>query len=230
MNRRNQMIGLAILTAITMIGQYVLLGNSVLGGIKTDLPTWFNGVEKSLWAFRAFVEILVIVYIGVTTSESKNVRVILWAFKVVLIVLVITTVGPVFAEYSIGKPMIELFGQTSVIVWSFLLAGISATMLAGVSYAYKTQPFDIEVQDLEYELQEATNTVAGLMDELQQLKLEKQGFNNAVQFLQLLPPTAVVQLLARFSDTKLDAAEVAESTGLAISTVRSAMSRAKNGE
>lgn len=234
MNRRNQMIWLAVLTALTLIGQYVMLGNTGIGQSKVNLPWWFWILEQSLWGLRALVEVGVVIYIGMTTAQNEKQERILWYFKAGLIGLIVITVGPVWAAYSLGDTIIEILSRGGVILWGFTLAGISATMLAGVSYAYKTQPFDY---DIDAELQEANDRVIELEYEMRQksniiheLTIEKQGFDSAVQFLRLLPPTAVVQLLARFSETQLDATEVAESTGLAVSTVRSVLSRARNGE
>ena len=240
MTRRKVMITLAILTAITLIGQYIMLGNTGIGQSKSSLPVWFWVLEQSLWGLRALVEVGVVIYIGMTTAQNNKQARILWTFKGGLIALIVITVGPVWAAYSLQESIIGILGRGGVIVWGLTLAGISATMLAGVSYAYKIQPFDYglvalaqdeynSLQQLAIINQDLLQTIAILEDQEQLYLAEKQGFANAVEFLRLLPATKAVELLYQF-DSNLEPGEVAEATGLAISTVKSVRSRQRNGQ
>src|SRR3990167_9864775 len=142
MNRKQQMWWLSGLTAATLVGQYIMLGNTGVGATPDQLPSWFWIAEKALWGLRALVEVGVVVYIGMTQTNDPRQKTLLWVFKGGLIMLIVATVGPIWAAHSLGETITTILGRGGVIAWGMLLAGISATMLAGVSYAYRVQPYD----------------------------------------------------------------------------------------
>lgn len=243
MTRKDQMAWLAVLTAITLVGQYVMLGNTGIGQTGDQLWPWFWTVEKILWGLRALVEVGVVVYIGMTNAQSPSQEKVLWWFKAGLIILIVITVGPVWGAYSLGETIIGILGRGGVIAWGLLLAGISATMLAGVSYAYRVQPFDaglivlspddhqklladqqaanVRVDELLQAVASATADQQAAIIERDKLLAEREGMREAIAFLQLLPPSSVARLIAQFAgDQRPQPKLLADQLGLAESTIR----------
>ena len=54
--RKQQMWWLSALTAATLVGQYVMLGNTGVGATPDKLPQLFWAAEKILWGLRALVD------------------------------------------------------------------------------------------------------------------------------------------------------------------------------
>jgi hypothetical protein len=237
------MVWLAVLTAFTLVGQYVMLGNTGIGQTGDKLPTWFWTVEKILWGLRALVEVGVVVYIGMTNAQSPQQEKILWWFKAGLIILIVITVGPVWGAYTLNETITGILQRWGVIIWGMLLAGISATMLAGVSYAYRAQPFDAglivlspddhqklladqqaaitRADELSEALASANADQQAAIIERDKLLAEREGMREAISFLQLLPPSSVARLIAQFAGGQRPQPKMlADSLGLAESTIR----------
>jgi hypothetical protein len=248
-SRKMLMAILATLTAVTLIGQYVLLGVTGLGETRATLPGWFTQFELVLWGMRALVEIAVVVYIGMTATDNKRQERILWAFEFVLIAMIVITVGPIWASSALNTSIQEIMTYWGVVIWGGLLAGISATMLAGVSYAYKVQPTDhgylvmpldnykemlVTVGVAEKKRDAALVTVGeaekkrdAALVERDRALMELEAMRKAVAFLQFLPASVMVRLIAMFSDNPPDAVSLAEAFSLSPSTVRGALAEAR---
>lgn len=244
-NRKRQMIWLAALTAITLIGQYVLLGLTGLGESRSTLPSWFTSFELVLWGMRGLVEIAVVVYVGMTKGETNNQARALWGFKIVLIAMIVFTVGPIWGASALNTTVVDIMGRAGVILWGLGLAGISAMMLAAVAYAYKTQPVDngyfiLPLADYERMLTivsqaEVTATEARaiadtMRGERDRAVYELEGMRGATGVFRFLPASAQIQIIALFANGLPPADKLAEEFGLSASTVRGVLARVSGGE
>lgn len=243
--RKRQMVWLATLTAITLIGQYVLLGLTGLGEARHTLPAWFTGFELVLWGLRALVEIAVVVYIAMTKTDTDKQSRVLWAFKVVLILMIVFTVGPIWASGPLGVSVVEILGYNGVVAWGMALAGISATMLAGVATAYKYQPVDegyfvLPVADYAAMVQTLDNAIAERNEYAQiaenALRAKHDAETRAAAIMEagaifsLLPGTALARVVALFNDGRPDPQTIAEAFGLSPTTVRGVYHQLENGK
>jgi hypothetical protein len=245
--RRGQMVWLATLTAITLVGQYVMLANFGFGNVATELPWWFLIGEKSLWGLRALVEVAVVVYVATTTpNDKREARALVW-LEVLLIGLILVTVGPAWISAALEQSILSTLSVYGVYAWGLSLAGISATMLAAVGYAYRVQPVDaggVVVTIAEYERMLAAVGEAeaaagdalaavGAADGQRQRALaerdralaELDGMREAVEVLRLLPPSAQVQIVGVLTNNAHDPNALAQEFGLSPSTVRGALAK-----
>jgi hypothetical protein len=242
--RKTIMIALATLTAITLVGQYVMLGTVGLGRSIGDLPPWFFITEKALWGLRGVVEIAVVIYVGMTITEKESEKKALSRFKFTLILLIILTVGPIWIASSLGRSITNTISVPGVYVWGAALAGISAVMLWAVSYAYTVQPHDIGVVVLPLTDYEKMLTVVGeaeavatearaaadtMRAERDRAISELTGMREAVRIFQFLPATAQVQIVALFANGLPPADELARTFRLSPSTVRGALAKVSSG-
>jgi hypothetical protein len=240
--RKRQMVWLAMLTAITLIGQYVLLGLTGLGETRSVLPGWFTGFELVLWAARGLVEIMVVVYVGMTKADDQATSKTLWRFEVWLIAMIMLTVGPIWTSLTLGESIVSVIGRYGVYAWGFGLAGISAMMLLAVAYAFKAQPNDSDtvmvtvddykkmlaaVEKAEQAAYQASVDAGRAAQEREAAlvkvdlaRREVDEIRQAVPFFKLLPPTALVRVLEKFAANNYDALTLAEAFELAPSTVR----------
>lgn len=247
--RKSQMVWLAALTAITLVGQYVMLGLTGLGEARSQLPPWFTGFELTLWGLRGLVEIAVVVYIAMTRANNPTEAKLLWTFKGVLIALIVFTVGPIWATGPLNKSIVDILGYWGVIIWGSGLAGISAVMLAGVAIAYKIQPVDLggyflaeaEYQQMLVNVRQAiaekeaalTNARQALAEKEAALvvadraQIELQAMRDAVDFVRFLSPSAVVRIVALFADGLPKSQTLAEAFDLSESTVRGILANVK---
>lgn len=232
--RAAQMVCLSILTAFTLIGQYVMLGETGLS--KQILGESFEWIELTLWGFRALVEVFIVVYISMTKTDDPHQAAVLNRFKVGLILLVILTVGPVWLSRQYpNKSMDGILSVYGTYAWSFAIAGISATMLWGVATAYKYQPTNpgsmmLDIADYEQMVKivatankqstEATIKVETMLIERDKALAELQGMRSAVDVLRFLPATAQVQIVAMFASSRPTPETLAEVFKLSPSTVR----------
>lgn len=254
--RKSQMMWLAGLTAITLIGQYVLLGTIGLGRTAAQLPESFFVFEKVLWGFRGLVEIAVVVYVGMTKPQKSQEGYILWLFEGILITMIVLTVGPVWGSLALNARLVDILGWWGVVIWGLGLSGISAIMLAAVAYAYKVQPVDegyfvLPFSDYERmlvaaaaaevgrtealamadtETARARREVGEALAERDRALAELQGMREAVGVLRFLPPSAQVQIVALFANGRPDAATLADAFRLSESTVRGVLARVNNEE
>lgn len=235
-NRKSQMTWLAMLTAITLIGQYVLLGMTGLGETREVLPDWFTDFELILWASRALIEIMVVVFVGMTQTDSDKKQAVLWRFEGVLITMIMLTVGPIWIKFSLGKTIVEVITVYGVYVWGFALAGISATMLLAVAYAFKVQPNEInnvvitadQYQKILAIVEDGKKALADrgtAIVERDKALAEVDGMRQAFAFFRLLPPSALAQVVATYNNGNVDAVTLAEAFELSPSTVRGVLSR-----
>lgn len=243
-DRKTQMVWLAMLTAVTLIGQYVLLGTIGLGRDASKLPDEFFIFEKILWGARGLVEIAVVVYVGMTNHKNDKQAANLFRFEALLITLIVLTVGPVWGSLALKVELVQILRWWGVVAWGALLAGISATMLAAVAYAYRVQPTDdgyVVVPFADYEkmlavVGEAENkaslarqAVDEMLVERDQALAELRGMREAVEVLRLLPASAQVQVVAMFN-RDVTADSLAESFGLKPATVRGVFARLNSGK
>ena len=247
--RQSQMVWLAALTALTLVGQYAMLGAVGLGHTPEILPGWFKNAELILWGLRGLVEIAVVVYVGMTTTEDERKQRVLWGFKVAMIFLIVLTVGPVWISNTLQAGIVETVTVVGVYIWGSALAGISAVMLAAVAYAYKVQPVNsdsfvlpqsvydemlatvdqalADVGKAETKRDEALVIVDEAMEgqrlaenERDRALVELEAMRRAVAVLKFLPPSAWVRLIALFADSYPDTRTLADEFGLSESTVR----------
>lgn len=245
--RKSQMVWLATLTAITLIGQYVLLGMTGLGETRAALPTWFTAFELTLWGMRSLVEISVVVYIGMTQTDDTKESRILWRFEIVLISMIVLTVGPIWAASALQLNIVEILTYWGVITWGCGLAGISAMMLAGVAYAFKVQPNDhnsVVVTLVEYEemlaivgdaqaQRESALALVGdaqtdrdnALAECDKMNEYVDGLRDSFTFFSMLPASALVRVVAAFAENHYDANSLAKAFGLKPATVRGTLAK-----
>lgn len=234
-SRKSQMIYLAALIGITLIGQYALLGTAGLGEDASTLPDWFFVTEKILWGLRGLVEVAVVVYVGMTQHKTTGQTALLWIFKAILIILIVLTVGPVWGAHALNVDLVDILGRGGVIAWGALLAGISAVMLAAVSYAYVVQPTNEEcyilplvdfekmlavVGEAELTATRARQAADEALMERDRALAEFRGMREAVAILRLLPPSAQVQVVALFANGRPAPETLAEEFRLSPSTIR----------
>lgn len=246
-NRKSQMVWLAALTGVTLIGQYVLLATTGLGQTAETLPAWFFVAEKILWGLRGMVEVAVVVYVGMTQHSTNGQTMMLWLFKAVLIALIVLTVGPVWGAHALNVGLIEILGWWGVVFWGALLAGISAVMLAAVSYAYLVQPVDdgyfvlpvgeynnmlSVVGAAENEAAEARRAVGAAFEAQRAAEIERgqalaelRGMIEAVAVLRLLPASAQIKIAGMFSDGRPDVATLAREFEVSLVTVRGVLAK-----
>lgn len=251
-SRKSQMIYLATLTGITLIGQYVLLGTIGLGQSSDTLSSWFFVAEKILWGLRGLVEVAVVVYVGMTQHKTNGQTFLLWTFKGLLILLIVLTVGPVWGSHALNVGLTEILGWWGVVTWGALLAGISAVMLAAVSYAYLVQPVDdgyfvllvddynqmlATVGKAELETTEARQSVGVALEAQRRAEMsrdealaELRGMREAVEILRLLPASAQIKIVAMFADGRPSAETLAEAFNISASTVRGVLARVNQNE
>jgi len=233
--RKSQMVWLATLTAITLTGQYVMLGTFGLGRSLTDLADWFFIAEKILWGLRALVEIAVVVYVGMTQTDDQQKNRKLWTFEIILIVLIVATVGPVWIAAALNLSVVETVTTGGVYAWGAGLAGISATMLAAVAYAYKVQPVngDTVVVTLEqYEAMEsvvetaltkvddANDRAGAALADRDRAIAERDGIMAAHAIFSLLSSSQLVRVAAMLNKGQVQPQTLANAFGLSDSTIR----------
>lgn len=245
--RKRGMVSLAALTAITLVGQYVMLGTAGLGRDLSDLPTWFFIAEKTLWGLRGLVEIAVVVYVGMTVTADPRQERTLWRFKLALIALIVLTVGPVWIASTLNQSVPVTISVWGVYVWGAALAGISATMLAAVAYAYKVQPVDdgltivtnAAYADMLAAVGAAEGHAAKLLADVAEAVAARQqaeagrdlamaeasGLRESVTFFKHLPGTAQVQIIAMFAQGRPDTESLAQAFNLSESTVRGVLAK-----
>lgn len=252
--RKSQMVWLSILTAITLVGQYVMLGETGLS--EQILGDQFQKIELVLWGARALVEVFVVIYIAMTKTSSEKEEVTLGRFKIALITLIVLTVGPVWLskQYDVANldAILSIYGTY---IWAFSLAGISAIMLWGAATAYKYQPTDegyfvlplvdyermlvtvAEAESAQAEALALVDTMATrakeevgeALDLRDKALYELGGMREAVGILRLLPASAQVRIVALFAGGRPDENTLAETFGLSRSTIRGVFARLNSG-
>jgi multisubunit Na+/H+ antiporter MnhG subunit len=244
--RLNIAVILLLLTAITLFGQYVMLAHSLFGGGEA-LPWWFLVAEKSIWGFRGIVEVGIVMFVGMTKTNDKATKAKLWVIDIVLIGLVIVTVGPILSEWALGESVVVIFGRQATIVWAFLVAGITAMMIAGVSYAYTIQPHNENIMTLEQDeynnllerlkaeeaLAVANSKIGELTGQVEKLAGQLDAAQIATELVSLIPGTQFINLLHHLHGGEIpqDIRDLSEATGLNEVTIRNAVRalREKNG-
>lgn len=249
--RNSQMAWLATLTALTLVGQYVLLGTIGLGRDTSKLPESFFILEKILWGFRGLVEIAVVVYVGMTKPSNDHEAKTLIRFESILISMIVLTVGPIWGSLALKVNLVDILSWWGVVGWGMGLAGISAVMLAAVAYAHRVQPNDngyislslVDIDEMlevvskaEIERDLAIKDVGEMFVEKEkalksvgEMSAELRGIKEAFSLMNFLPPSAQIQIVAMFAQGRPDIPTLAQTFNLSESTVRGVLARSNNG-
>lgn len=245
-SRKKQMVWLAMLTSLTLVGQYVLLGLTGLGESTNVLPAWFTGFELVLWGMRGLVEIMVIIFIAMTQTKNRGQAATLFVFEAVLITLIVLTVGPMWATKSLDESIVAILTREGVIIWGAGLAGISALMLAGVATAFKFQPIDadsvvitlVEYKEMQLYVNEsiaqadsASDNVDKALAQRDKALAQAEAYRDACAVFGALSASASVKVVAMFGgDSRLSINEMAQTFGIRPATVRGALAEVENGK
>lgn len=144
MTRKRQLWILIVLSASTAVAQYATQGVLAMGELPGTLPGWFKTAEAGLWALRAFVESIVVVYLFQTTTDDAKRGCVLAVLEVSLIALIALTLGPALRALGYGQTMLATWGEPWFTAWNFGIAAYAPLMIGSAGYAYKCQPHDDE--------------------------------------------------------------------------------------
>lgn len=131
---------LMMLSAFSMICQYALQGILAINHPTSDLPMWFWPVDWILWAARALIEAVVILYLFETDAETDRDRRLLAMFEIVLIVLIVVTVAPAIRAQGLGMTMPQSVPDWFFTLWTVGLAAYTPLMMGGLATALRVQP------------------------------------------------------------------------------------------
>lgn len=218
-SRRTQMKWLLVLTAVSLVPVYVLLGWQTSGESPqtiTDWLAWFWRIEASAWGIRALVESAALIYLFQTTTQNTQAARILIAFEIALIVLIASTVGMVVLVNGSKQTIAQGLPFWLYVIWSFSVAAFAPLMMGSVGFAYKCQPDDSYTINL-------TRQVEALTADLESTRLELSAAQEqvkAVKAWQLLPAVRQAELIRVVcnGDTP-PAANLAEALGVTKATV-----------
>jgi len=135
---------LMLLSAFSMIAQYALQGVLASGHSTADLPTTFWTVDWILWAARALIEAVVILYLFETTAEHDRDRRLLYLFEASLIMLITATIAPALRAQGLHQTMPESVSEHVFTFWCIGLAAYTPLMIGGIATALRVQPGGVE--------------------------------------------------------------------------------------
>lgn len=218
-SRRTQMKWLLVLTALSLVPVYVLLGWQTSGESPqtiTDWLAWFWRIEASAWGIRALVESAALIYLFQTTANTAKAGYILIAFEIALITLIALTVGMVVLTNGHKTAVAQGLPFWLYVIWSFSVAAFAPLMMGSVGFAYKCQPDDAYLVNL-------TTRIESLTADLESTRLELQAANEQVRAVEawgLLTPTAQVRLIKSVANGDAPPpAKMAEALGISKQTV-----------
>lgn len=135
MDRAKQMKVLLILTSVSLIPVYILIGWQSGGHGPNSVATWFWYTEAVAWGIRSLVESMALIYLFSTYTDDPKAQRKLAIFETALIVLIGVTVTLLVISNG-SKNAISNYGLFFYI-WAASVAAFAPLMLGSVGFAFK---------------------------------------------------------------------------------------------
>jgi len=162
MNRRNQLVLLIVLSALSAVALYVLQGALATGADLSEFPPWFWMLDYCLWGARALIEAFVIVYLFSTEPKTTWQGVVLGILEFALVALITLTVGPALRAIGMGVTLRDSLSPLLYSAWTFGIAAYTSLMVGAAGYAYRVAPDEhdsVNVTELRSEIVRLENAV-----------------------------------------------------------------------
>lgn len=135
MDRTKQMKWLLILTSVSLIPVYILIGWQSGGHGPNTVANWFWYAEAIAWGIRALVESMALIYLFSTYTNDRTAQKRLAIFETALIVLIGVTVTLLVISNG-SQVAISKYG-VFFYIWAGSVAAFAPLMLGSVGFAYK---------------------------------------------------------------------------------------------
>ena len=149
LTRRNQLWVLIFLSAATASLQYTLQGALATDANVELFPDVFWIADYAAWALRALVEAWVVVYVFTTHTKGKLQGLVLVCIEIALLALITLTLGPAFRAIGARERMYVSLSYGGFWLWNYGVAAYTSVMMASAGIAYRMQPEDTVVAEIE---------------------------------------------------------------------------------